>query len=323
MILDVTSSEDGHEPSPVRGVSQERVVAARLAQALADDPRVQVLNDVTLSHHGKRAHIDHLVLHPHGGVLIESRSLYGELKIDRHGAWFRYALGQWVAISSPLHRLETQQTLLMSLLRANRHRLPDNAAAILGLGAWQVISVLPDSATLDCYPRASWVSVVAAEDIGLRMRRLIGPAGVLGSLLRPGGTRLKTPELRQLGQFLQAHDARCQPRTSAPALTMVDTVTGTRCSFPATLTPAFWQGVVIEDIPPIACRGCGRRHGLVDCYGRQGYVLKCNVCRVITPMNLPCCACGDTHTRVTRTGPVYRAECPRCCFERVLFVAGD
>ncbi|WP_192034614.1 nuclease-related domain-containing protein [Halomonas sp. YLGW01] len=301
-------------------------MADQLAKAWADDPRVMVFNHLSLTHHGKHTCIDHLVLHPRGCILIESRSLHGELRVNRFGAWSRYAHGQWVATSSPLHRLEVQQTLLMALLRANRHRLADNDAAIPRLlehGEWQILSVLPDMATLDRDPRAPQVSVVAAANIGKRIHRLIGPRGILGSLTTPCAPRLRKTDLEQLGQILQAHDAQCRTRRSVPTLTMLDTVTGARCSFPATFTPAFWQEVVIGDLQPIACRGCGTRHGLVDCYGRLGYFLKCTDCGVITSMNQACYACGDTTLRVSRTGPTYTAQCPRCCFERVLFVSGS
>lgn len=48
----------------------------------AKDEKTLVINELKLEHQGERCQIDHLVLHPHGFVLIESKSISGEVKVN-------------------------------------------------------------------------------------------------------------------------------------------------------------------------------------------------------------------------------------------------
>lgn len=326
MILKEVSQGDGHEAHNPRGCTQEHMVADQLAQAFADDPRVLVFNDISLAHRARRTRIDHLVVHPFGAIIIESRRLHGEVWVDRCGNWSRCARGRWVGIPSPLHHAQVQQDILRDLLAAHWQgstgRNEDLPCQAVG-GEWKTLCALPDRAMVhrERMPGEISACVVTAEAIGKQVRQLIGPLGWIGRWQRPRACRLGRSALERLGRFLLDQDARLQDRGEALTLQLTDLISGVRCSIPAAITPAFWRGMVTGDIHPPGCRVCGTSSKLIHRYGRFGHSLGCTYCGATTSLNLACQACGGGPVTVRHSGATFTVRCSRCCYERVLCVS--
>ncbi len=112
------------ELDPFRG-GDERALAARiLADRMAyylrryfrRSTEVDVLNDVRLRSGGSMAHIDHLLLHDHGLLIVEREDINGLVGIDDDGQWMLRRDGNSIILGSPITRAYVQALLLKEYL---------------------------------------------------------------------------------------------------------------------------------------------------------------------------------------------------------------
>src|SRR2546423_13797828 len=68
----------------------EKQMAFYLRRAFGTSDHILLFNDLRLvADDGEVAQIDHLILHPNGFILIESKSIAGSVLINEHGEWCR------------------------------------------------------------------------------------------------------------------------------------------------------------------------------------------------------------------------------------------
>ncbi len=73
------------------GYEAERKVAYYLKMAFGDNPSLLILNDLRLEFEdGVTAQMDHLVIHQHGLIIVESKSVAGKLQVQDDGQWVRW-----------------------------------------------------------------------------------------------------------------------------------------------------------------------------------------------------------------------------------------
>ncbi len=92
MIIKERNPEEHGETDKfsVAGAKAEEQMAFYLKRAFADDPNVYVFNDIRLQgDDDDAAQIDHLVLHRHGFVIVESKSVSTGVAVNEHGEWVR------------------------------------------------------------------------------------------------------------------------------------------------------------------------------------------------------------------------------------------
>ncbi len=59
--------------------------------ALGDEPKLLILHDLRVEFEdGITAQMDHLVIHQHGIIIIESKSVAGKLQVQDDGQWVRW-----------------------------------------------------------------------------------------------------------------------------------------------------------------------------------------------------------------------------------------
>ncbi len=128
---------DYHRPASSfllkRGLEAERQMAYLLKSYFLDDDRVYIINGLRL----KAAddiyfQMDHLLLHPRGAFIIESKSVSTKVKINREGEWMRLVEGHWRGMPSPVHQVERQALLFRKVLEDRKEVLRDSIK-ILGL----------------------------------------------------------------------------------------------------------------------------------------------------------------------------------------------
>ena len=71
------------------GIKQEQDVAFYLRRAYKDRDNVMVINDLRIEHDGEVAQIDHLIVYTYGFIVVESKSIRGEVNVNEHGEWTR------------------------------------------------------------------------------------------------------------------------------------------------------------------------------------------------------------------------------------------
>jgi Zn finger protein HypA/HybF involved in hydrogenase expression len=73
------------------GYEAERKVAYYLKMAFGDDSKLLILHDLRVEFEdGITAQMDHLVIHEHGLIIVESKSVAGKLQVQDDGQWIRW-----------------------------------------------------------------------------------------------------------------------------------------------------------------------------------------------------------------------------------------
>ena len=128
MILkerDAAEHRDGDDFSRA-GAKAEQQMSHYLRRAFGDDPDVLVLNDVRLEVEDEvkeALQIDHLVIHRHGLILVESKSVTGRIRVNEQGEWVRTWSSGSRGMPSPVLQAIRQADLLKKALHASKDQI--------------------------------------------------------------------------------------------------------------------------------------------------------------------------------------------------------
>ncbi len=102
------------------GAKAEKQMAFYLKREFATDDLIVVFNDLRLvDEMGDACQIDHLVLHQHGFMIVESKSVSSKVKVNEHGEWSRLWGSRWKGMASPLQQGALQGALLRKIIAAH------------------------------------------------------------------------------------------------------------------------------------------------------------------------------------------------------------
>lgn len=321
------------------GHKQEQDVAFHLRREFGEHEQIHIINDLRIEHKGERAQIDHLVIHPFGFIIIESKSIVGEVKVNAEGEWSRSYKREWAGMPSPIRQAELQKKLLHRLMSANIEQL---VAKILGIQTqvggrdWQVLCAVSSTAILhrEKMPKGVSNQVVKTEFLAKKVREIVGniPLAILKT--KP---RFSKRELNNISNFLLSHTDQIHavqddiglsvhaveetpsvPYGPSSAVSAEEASSDTA----STLQPS------PSDIPEpqdtstdnlVACKLCGEIESLIGMYGQYGYYVKCKGCGTNTSMKQPCPACEWKSVKVTKDGSIYTAACRKCDHRYLVF----
>ncbi|WP_372627680.1 nuclease-related domain-containing protein, partial [Arsukibacterium sp.] len=134
------------------GIKQEHDVAFYLRRAYKNSENVMVLNDLRIEHDGESAQIDHLIAYTYGFIVVESKSIRGEVVVNEHSEWTRSYKGQWSGIPSPIKQAELQLKLLKEYLCANTEKVIGKFLGLqqgLGMRCYDVFCAISSDAIID------------------------------------------------------------------------------------------------------------------------------------------------------------------------------
>ncbi|WP_415913104.1 nuclease-related domain-containing protein [Neptuniibacter sp. QD37_11] len=196
------------------GDKHEKDVAFYLRRAFKDDDRYHVFNDLRIVFDGEVAQIDHLILHKKGFVLIESKSIYGEVKVNKRGEWQRSHNGHWKGMASPIRQVELQKHLLQNLLYANDSKLLGKFLGLQqGFGGrlWSLACAVSNNCVLhrDEIPMQISDKVVKAENIEYIVRALAQESLSLRDLIKSSQPSFTDVELENICNFLLESHVDC------------------------------------------------------------------------------------------------------------------
>jgi len=153
MILKDKKLVNAKAPTTIAGQKQEQDVAFYLRRAFKNHKQVFVINDFSFSHNNENAQIDHLIVYPYGFVLIESKSISGEVKVNKQGEWTRSLNKKWLGMRSPIKQVELQQKLLKEYLHENRADILPKLFGIkqqsFGMRCWSNICAVSSNAIIE------------------------------------------------------------------------------------------------------------------------------------------------------------------------------
>ena len=99
------------------GYDAERNVAFKLKMAFGENPNLLILNDLKVeSDEGITAQMDHLIIHQHGVIIIESKSVAGNLVVEDDGQWIVWYGKDKNGRDNPIKQAEIQGKTLRKVL---------------------------------------------------------------------------------------------------------------------------------------------------------------------------------------------------------------
>ena len=122
MIIKENNNPIPAEKYKKAGYDAERKVAYYLKMAFGDNSNLLILNDLRVEFEdGITAQMDHLLIHQHGIIIIESKSLAGKLQVQDDGQWVRwYSQGtgkdRSIGMANPIKQAKLQGKTLKRVL---------------------------------------------------------------------------------------------------------------------------------------------------------------------------------------------------------------
>lgn len=300
-----------HNARQAAGDNQEKDVAFYLRRSFKDDPQVLVINDLNIRHEGEKAQIDHLVIHRKGFVIIESKSIYGEVKVNAEGEWSRSYKGKWSGMPSPLIQAKIQKKLLLQYLNAHAETI---LRKLLGFQTffsgreWATFCSVSNSCILhrDNMPSEISKHVLKSERIAEEIEKITASSLIKRALLS-NTPSFSDAELENIAAFLIRSDSLLTaPDNDAnnkkdPDLYGQEDINNDSSNLAKQ-----------DNTPLIQCKQCHKADKLTPKYGKFGYYVQCGHCSSNTSMKMSCPSCGSKDARISKKGSEYSVNCDAC-----------
>ena len=331
------------------GIKQEQDVAFYLRRAYKDRDNVMVFNDIRLSHAGEHAQIDHLIVYSYGFIVVESKSIRGEVQVNEYSEWSRSYKGLWSGMPSPIKQAGLQLALLKQLLSAHDSQLLGTLLGMqqgFGGRCFDVFCAISSDAIIDRSKAPIDVAdklvksefVVEALDKKMDFKTFFQFKARLAEN-RPSFT---AQELTKICDFILAHTSHpflpspenvcTQQRQVEINITAKETINVTaqpnervaHVSKPSAKSSATksTQAATIkgeDHLVAVTCKHCGAADGLTAHSGRYGYFVQCGNCGGNTPLKRACQACHSPDTKVSKSKSVYALACQACGVSSEIF----
>ena len=312
------------------GIKQEHDVAFYLRRAYKNSDNVMVLNDLRIEHDGESAQIDHLIVYTYGFIVVESKSIRGEVKVNEYGEWTRSYKGQWSGMPSPIKQAELQLKLLKQYLCDNTEKVIGKFLGMqqgMGMRCYDVFCAISSDAIIDrsAAPKDIADKLVKSEFIADALDKKMNFIKFFNLAAKIADTRptFNQDELQHICQFLLGNTQQCQndsvyempaawpaptPMTATPETTSFAPVE------PANqrVSPTISAVTKPADAVAVQCKHCGDCSTLSPQSGRYGYYVQCGKCGGNTPLKRPCPGCNSPNTKVSKLKSVFRLNCAEC-----------
>jgi hypothetical protein len=116
MVFKELDAVDWQDQSVVVRRTSDEQMPYYLRRFFGDSNQVDVLNQLCVSTGGVVTRIDHLLLHAHGLVVVDSRSVSGHLQVEEDGRWICLEGSQVRVIRSPVTQAYEQALSLKAFL---------------------------------------------------------------------------------------------------------------------------------------------------------------------------------------------------------------
>ena len=318
MILKELDPASPTDPLAKSGRRAEEQMAFYLRREFAGDRDIRVIHDLRFIREGEVAQIDHLVVHRWGVVIVESKSVTSQVRINERHEWTRWWNGREHGMPSPVLQGERQGKLL-------RHLLNDHAEQVVGkmLGLVQVrfgffpvdvVVAISDDGVIK-QPKKAIPDVLKADQVPGRIRALIDFHRKDSSLLNmraSGSLSVSAQEVENISHFLISQH---QPLQQTTTISIPEPMMAPEIPLPAKAERLSETSPQQATSP--ACRQCGSNQIFVE-YGRYGYYFKCRECDGNTPIKVECLSC-HTKAKIRKSGMEFFVTCEACDSERAFW----
>ena len=321
MILKDKAPINASSPTAKAGLKQEQDVAFFLRRSFKDHQQVFVFNDLKFKHNNETAQIDHLIVYTYGFILIESKSITGEVKVNKQQEWSRSYQGKWQGMPSPIKQVELQQDLLKELLSENRVNILEKMLfAQKGFGGrcWNNICAISSNAIIDRTEMPTDISaqLVKSEFLVDKINKLMKLRHKFIYMLNFADIRpyFNADEMQSIANFLLEQDISNGKKSVVKNITntaepkVINPVSNDEKTQPPTIKSVNTKAKTIN----LCCSKCQATKQLVPSHGKYGYYLKCQQCSGNTAMKQPCPHCNSKQTKVSKRKDDYNLNCSDC-----------
>jgi len=326
LIITDKGTQNATSAKAKAGIKQELDVAFYLRRAFKDHKQVFVFNDLKFSYKEETAQIDHLILYPYGFVLIESKSITGEVRVNEQEEWTRSYHGKWQGMPSPIKQVELQQRLFRDLLFEHRAEILGTILLkqeSFGGRCWDNLCAVSSNAIIDreSMPKKISKQLVKSEFVVDKLNTLMKLKNKILNAIKTFEVRpsFSESDMTTICKFILSQDITDKPRPKAEAQLKRSLVTDTPVVKKAVVwkAPSDTAAPTIATAPPLrslqlTCKKCGLGPKLTASYGKYGYYTICSNCSGNTSMKQSCPSCESKKTKISKKRDAYTLNCLDC-----------
>ena len=204
MVLKELDPFYGRTQEEIAGrIAQDRM-AYHLRRFFGKSDEIDVLNYLRVGTGTGVAHVDHLVLHPYGLVVIERENLTDRVQIRDDGQWLRWRDDAWSEMRSPITRAYLRALSLKAFLDKNVKQKGFFEGVTL-----DILVAVPDTHAIQWPTMGPLAEVCNADKVHERVLQRV--VECRRTAAAPG--LLTGSERRRLAEFLRAlHRPLAKPR---------------------------------------------------------------------------------------------------------------
>lgn len=292
-------------------------MAFYLRRAFSERPDVFIFNDCKFQRKGEIAQIDHLVLHPFGFYLVESKSVTGSITVNQQGEYIRQFGSKTSGMKSPVTQVKMQAQLLQLLLTEKKTDLLGKAMFGMaqkgfGPGRFRLLVAISDQGVIkrqgSAPPELVKADAVTSEVDGfLQFQRRFTGGKAVGSFFLASNEEIEQrmppwddKELASILEFLLQNDHSSGDSLDSPS-TSLKGVTSPEPTEQRNSTDAAGARQRV-------CKLCSEG-SLEIRYGKYGYYFKCVSCDGNSPVDSHCPAC-NTKAKLRKAKKQFFWNCP-------------
>ena len=299
------------------GRKAEEQMAFYLRRFFGSSADVDVLNYLRIDLNGEVAQMDHLVLHPFGLLIVESKSVSDGVQITDDGQWMRWFNRKPSGMASPITQAQLQGRLLKELLEKTVKQ-----KGFFDQIRLDVLVAISDSGTITWPKSGALPEVCKADQVPDRINNRIEQF----RKLRKEPDILTGEHRRVIADFLlKTHKPLERIATlAAPQHRVEEPRPGYKVipGSPIIKAPDINLGKEHKAaskplmLPPKCCKHCQSTR-LEARSGQYGYYFYCRDCTRNTPIKFACMSCGG-EGKIRKHGDNFFAECKVCSESKLL-----
>lgn len=293
------------------GRKAEEQMAFYLRRFFGSSVDVDVLNYLRIDLNGEVAQMDHLVLHPFGLLIVESKSVSDGVQITDDGQWMRWFNRKPSGMPSPITQAQLQGKLLKELLEKTVRQ-----KGFFDQVRLDVLVAISDSGTITWPKSGALPEVCKADQVPDRINHRIDQF----RKLRKEPDILTGDHRRVIADFLLKAHKPLEGSTTYVA--PQQKVEEPRPEYKVSPTDPVGKATGIDWgnetkvanklalFPTKCCKHCQSTR-LEARSGQYGYYFACRDCNKNTPIKFACVACGG-EGKIRKQGLSFFAECKVC-----------
>ena len=324
MILKEKQFTETQSMQQAAGDRQEKSVAFYLRPAFKNHESVFVFHDLNITYGGEFAQIDHLVVYKYGFILIESKSITGEVRVNSESEWSRSYHGQWRGIPSPVKQVELQLALLKELLSANVEKLLgklfNKLQTQFGGRKWESLCAISSNAIIDRsqVPDAINGRMVKSEFVADKVTEIMNLPSKLrakAGFLLDDRAWFSDEEVERICKFLLAVDKKTLELKSKGNAAEQPAPNAIEEPKP---TVVVQQEAKQVSLKYLGCKKCGEQTNLTGKWGKFGYYVQCNACEANTSLKINCPSCQSDDVKNRKDKLKFYVICAACGTETLI-----